>query len=43
MGFVFRARFEQFNAVRMSTAGEGWTEPNLYLRPFPDANANKSG
>jgi len=25
------ARFEKLNAARMSAAGEGWTEPNLYF------------
>jgi len=29
-GMVFtQRRFERLNAVRMSAAGEGWTEPNI--------------
>ena len=32
-GMVFtRKGFERFNAARTGTAGEGLTEPNLYLR-----------
>ena len=30
--FSFDTRLEQSNAARMSAAGEGSTEPNLYLR-----------
>ena len=31
MAFTQR-RFEELNATRTSVAGDGWTEPNLYLR-----------
>ena len=30
--FLLNTRLEQSNAARMSAAGEGLTEPNLYLR-----------
>ena len=33
--------FEKLNAARVSAAGEGWTEPNLYFCP-PGRNANES-
>ena len=29
---LYGARLEQLNATRMSVAGDGWTEPNRYLR-----------
>ena len=34
-------RLEEFNAARMSAAGEGLTEPILNRRPFPDGDANE--
>ena len=41
--FFAMDRFEESNAVRTSAAGDGSTEPNLDLRTFPCADANKSG
>ena len=33
IGMVFtQRRFEELNATRTSVAGDGWTEPNIYLR-----------
>ena len=29
--FCAEEGFEQLNAARVSAAGEGWTEPNLYF------------
>jgi hypothetical protein len=40
--YLLNARLEKLNAARMSAAGEGLTEPNLYLRTFPCADANES-
>jgi len=39
--FCFGDGFEQFNAARMSAAGDGSTEPNLYFCPL-GRNANES-
>jgi len=38
--FWLEKRLEQLNAARMSAAGEGLTEPNLYLRPWAQMQTN---
>ena len=39
--FCIESGFEQLNAARMSAAGDGSTEPNLYFCPV-GRNANES-
>ena len=39
--FCVEVRIRKSNTARMSAAGEGWTEPNLYFRPL-GGNANES-